>query len=65
MRSVPRARQEAYHPPFTFTGFDLFGPLTVKSGRRTAKRGGCLLTCLTTHPMYLEVTSSLETMMSL
>ena len=29
MRSVPRARLEVYHPPFTFTGFDLFGPLTA------------------------------------
>ena len=38
MGSLPRARLEAYHPPFTFTGVDLFGPLTVKWGRGTAKR---------------------------
>lgn len=35
MGSLPRARIEAYHPPFTFTGVDLFGPLTVKWGRGT------------------------------
>ena len=49
-----------YHPPFTFTGVDLFGPLTVKWGRRTAKRWGCLFTCLTTRA-DLEVTPSLKT----
>ena len=61
MGSTPRARLEAYHPPFTFTGVDLFGPLTVKWGRGTAKRLGCLFTCFTTRAVYLEVTPSLET----
>ena len=60
MGPLPRARLEAYYPPFTFTGVDLFGPLTVKWGRGTAKRWGCLFTCLTTHAVYLEVTPSLE-----
>lgn len=50
-----------YHPPFTFTGVNLFGPLTVKWGRRTAKRWGCLFTCLTTRA-DLEVTPSLKTL---
>ena len=44
MGSLPRARLEAYHPPFTFTGVDLFGPLMVKWGRGTMKRWGCLFT---------------------
>ena len=52
---------EAYHPPFIFTSVDLFGPLTVKWGRGTAKRWGCLFTCLTTRAVHLEVTPSLET----
>jgi len=43
------------------TGVDLFGPLTVKWGRGTAKRWGCLFTSLTTRAVYLEVTPSLET----
>ena len=59
--SLPRARLEAYNPPFTFTGVDLFGPLTVKWGHGTAKRWGCLFTCLTTRAMYLDATPSLET----
>ena len=61
MGSLPGARLEAHHPPFTFTGVDLFGPLTVKWGRGTAKRWGCLFTCLTTRAVHLEVTPSLET----
>ena len=61
MGSLPRARLEAYHPPFTFTGVDLFGPLTVKWDGGTAKRWGCLFTCLTTRAVYLDATPSLET----
>jgi len=61
MGSLPRARLEAYHPLFTFTGVGLFGPLTVKWGCRTAKRWGRLFTCLTTCAVYLEVTPSLVT----
>jgi len=60
MALLPRARLEAYPPPLTFTGVDLFGPLTVKWGSGTAKRWGCLFTCLTTRAVYLEVTPSLE-----
>ena len=61
MGSLSGARLEAYRPPFTFTGVDLFGPLTVKWGRGTAKRWSCLFTCLTTRAVHLEVTPSLET----
>ena len=44
MGSLPGARLEASHPPFTFTGVDLFGPLTVKWGREPRKDGVvCLL----------------------
>ena len=59
MGPLPRARLEAYHPPFTFTGVGLFGPLTVQWGRGTAKIWGCLFKCLTTRAVYLEVTPSL------
>ena len=58
--SLPRTRLETYHPPFTFTDVDLFGPLKVKWGRGTAKGWGCLFTCFTTRAVYLEVTPSLE-----
>ena len=61
MGSLPRARLEAYHLPFTFIGVHSFGPLTVKWGRGTAKRWGSLFTCLATHAVCLDATPSLET----
>ena len=60
MAHLPRERLEEYHFKFTFTGVDLFGTLTVSWGRGTAKRWGCLFTCLRTRAVYLEVTPSLE-----
>ena len=54
MGSLPRPRLEAYHPPFTFTGVDW-------CWRGTAKRWGCLFTCLITRAVYLDATPSLET----
>ena len=60
MGQLPRERLRAYHPAFTLTGVDLFRSLTVKWGRGTVKRWGCLFTCLTTCAVYLEVTPSLE-----
>ncbi|GBP55618.1 hypothetical protein EVAR_35853_1 [Eumeta japonica] len=47
--------------PFTYTGIDYFGPLTVKIGRTTNKRYVVLFTCLTTRAIHLEIAASLET----
>ena len=48
MAPLPKERLQPYKPPFTFSGVDFFGPLMVKWGRGSAKRWGCLFTCLTT-----------------
>jgi transposase InsO family protein len=62
MSDLPRIRLVPYKPPFTYSGVDFFGPLTVKWGRRdTRKRWGCLFTCLTTRAVFLEVAQSLST----
>ena len=61
MGPLPKSRLIPYNPPFTYSGVDFFGPLQVKRGRGTAKRWGCIITCLTTRAVYLEVAPSLET----
>ena len=61
MASLPKCRLTAYEPPFSFTDMDLFGPIYVKHGRRTAKRWCCLFTCLTTRSVHLEVVNSMDT----
>ena len=53
--SQPISRRSA-KPVSTFSG-----PLYVKHGRGTAKRWGCLFTCLATRAVHLEVAPSLET----
>ncbi|XP_062703537.1 uncharacterized protein LOC134285991 [Aedes albopictus] len=47
--------------PFSFTGVDYCGPVTVTVGRRSEKRWVCRFTCLTTRAVHLEVAHSLTT----
>jgi hypothetical protein len=62
MAGLPQFRLEPYKPSFSYCGIDLFGPLLVKWGRSgTAKRWGCLFTCLTTRAVYLDIVPSLST----
>jgi len=61
MAPLPKERLQLYKPPCTFSGVDFFGPIMVKWGRSSAKRWGCLFTCLTTRAIFLELVPSLET----
>lgn len=60
MSDLPADRLEKT-TPFSNTGVDYFGPITVKILRSRAKRWGCIFTCLTTRAVHLEVAPSLET----
>ncbi|XP_055539757.1 uncharacterized protein LOC129726738 [Wyeomyia smithii] len=60
MGELPKDRLAAFTRPFSFTGVDYFGSLTVTVGRRTEKRWGVLLTCLTTRAIHLEVAHTLN-----
>ena len=55
MADLPRARVEVDQPPFTNTGIDYFGPISVKYRRGTVKRWGCLFTCMVTRAVHIEV----------
>lgn len=61
MGALPQCRMAVYAPPFSYTGVDYFGPISVLIGRRHEKRWVALFTCLTTHAIYLELVHSLST----
>ena len=61
MAPLPADRVGGFNPPFTHTGLDYFGPIVVKSGRTNPKRWICLLTCMATRAVHLEVVHSMDT----
>ena len=61
MVPLPTLRLTPDESPFTFTGVDYSGPLYVKQGRSTAKRYGCVFTCMTTRAVHIETAHSLDT----
>ena len=61
MAELPVARVSPDNPPFTNTGVDYFGPITVKQARSHVKRYGCLFTCLAVRAVNIEVAHKLDT----
>ena len=61
MSDLPFSRLEAMKPPFSSTGIDLFGPITIKQRRARIKRWGALFSCFTTRAIHLEVIEGLDT----
>ena len=61
MADLPADRVTAGGSAFKSIGVDCFGPFTVKRGRGTARRYGCLFTCLVTRAIHIEVVPSLDT----
>lgn len=54
MAPLPPARLSSFTRPFTFTGIDYFGPITVIIGRKNQKRWCMLATCLTVRAIQLS-----------
>ncbi|XP_075150403.1 uncharacterized protein LOC142224509 [Haematobia irritans] len=61
MAKLPRARLSSFTAPFTFTGLDFFGPISVVVNRHTEKRYGALFTCLTIRAVHVEIVHTLST----
>ena len=60
MSELPESRT-VDAPPFTYCGVDLFGPFTIKEGRKELKRYGVIFTCFGCRAIHLETTTNLET----
>ncbi|XP_053620234.1 uncharacterized protein LOC128680823 [Plodia interpunctella] len=58
--NLPPCRLTHHQRPFTQTGLDYFGPLSVTIARHHEKRYVALFTCLTTRAVHLEIASSLS-----
>ncbi|XP_062538499.1 uncharacterized protein LOC134206794 [Armigeres subalbatus] len=61
MSALPPARLKAFCRPFSYIGIDYFGPMYVVVGRKTEKRWGVLITCLTIRAVHIELAYSLTT----
>ncbi|XP_055612123.1 uncharacterized protein LOC129758602 [Uranotaenia lowii] len=61
MSGLSVGRLQPFCRPFSYVGIDYFGPMHVVIGRRTEKRWGVLITCLTVRAVHLEVAHSLTT----
>ena len=48
-------------PPFTYVGYDCFGPFMVKRKRCQEKRYGILFTCLAVRAVHIEVIHGMDT----
>lgn len=60
MGALPAERLSAFTRPFSYTGVDCFGPITVAVGRRVEKRWGVIFTCLTIRAIHLEIIYSMN-----
>ena len=61
MSDLPIERLTPDLPPFSFVGVDYFGPFIVESRRTRVKRYGCILTCMTSRAVHIEVAHTLDT----
>ena len=61
MSDLPHDRVNVPEHAFANVGLDYFGPFEVKQGRSKVKRYGCILTCLASRAVHLEIANSLDT----
>ena len=60
MAALPTARLSAFTKPFSYIGVDFFGAFLVTAGRKTEKRYGTVLSCLTVRAVHIEMVYILD-----
>ena len=61
MADLPLSRHQTHEALFEHTGVDYFGPFVIKQRRCEVKRCGCIMTCMTTCAIHLEVAPDMST----
>ena len=61
MADLPPDRVSYGMPPFTYVGYDCFGPFMVKRRRCQEKRYGVIFTCLAVRAVHIEVVHGMDT----
>ena len=61
MAPLPTVRVQPGWYPFSHVGSDYFGPFENKRGRSTEKRYGCLITCLKSTALHIEMAHTMST----
>ena len=61
MADLPPDRVNPGMPPFTYVGYDCFGPFMVKRKRRQEKRYGVIFTCLAVRAVHIKVIHGMDT----
>ena len=59
LSDLPSERCEEV-PPFTYVGFDCFGPFHVRDGRKEHKRYGVVFSCLGSRSVHIEAVEDLS-----
>ena len=60
MAELPVDRLEP-SPPFSYCGYDCFGPFHVTDGRKQSKRYGLIVTCLASRAIHIELLDDMST----
>ena len=60
MANLPEERVEP-SAPFTFCGYDCFGPFIIKEGRKELKKYGLLFTCMSSRAVHIEALDDMST----
>ena len=61
MAPLPASRFKTDLPAFTYSAVDYFGPITCKLTKfTTVKRWGCLISCLTSRAVHLDIADNNE-----